>query len=215
MNLLGLLWCGVIALAIGCGSMASLRADEEHPAAGGDSATSHEVAKEAIDPLVVDPDLAIWTLVVFVVLLIVLGKFAWGPIIASLEKREHGIAEHIAQAERNHAEAKKVLADYEQKLAGAAGEIRELMEAARRDAEHNRQSILAEAKAAADAERNRALRDIEAAADSAMESLAERSAQLAVDLAGKILQTKLSKDDHAKLISEALAKFPAGASSSN
>jgi F-type H+-transporting ATPase subunit b len=214
MNLSRLLWCGVIALSLAGWSAHVSFAEEAHAPAAEHGATESPAA-EAIDPLVVDPDLALWTFGIFVLLLIVLGKFAWGPIIASLEKREHGIADHIAQAERNHAEAKKVLADYEQKLAGAAAEVRELMEAARRDAEHNRQSILAEAKTAADAERNRALRDIDAAADAAMESLAERSAQLAVDLAGKILQSKLSKDDHAKLIQDALAKFPTGSASNN
>jgi F-type H+-transporting ATPase subunit b len=162
--------------------------------------------------LVIDPDLAIFTFLVFVFLLVVLKKFAWGPIIQSLEAREHNIAEHIAQAERNHQEAKKVLAQYEQRLAAAALEVRELLEEARRDAEKTKQSILAEAKSSAEAERARALRDIEAAADQAMESLARHSAQLAVDLAGRILQTKLSKDDHARLIQEAMAKFPANAS---
>jgi F-type H+-transporting ATPase subunit b len=160
------------------------------------------------DPLSVDPDLALWTLIIFLILLAVLGKFAWGPIIQSLEAREHGIAEHIAQAQRNHEEARRVLAEYEQKLAAAAAEVRALMEEARRDAEQAKQGILADAKTGADAERVRALRDIESAADQAMESLAKRSADLAVDLAGKILQTKLSKDEHARLIQEAMSKFP-------
>jgi F-type H+-transporting ATPase subunit b len=172
-------------------------------------------ASTATDPLSVDPDLAIWTLIVFVVLLVVLKKFAWGPILAGLESRESGIANHIAQAERNHEEAKKLLAQYEQKLASAANDVRDLMEEARRDADHTRQSILAEAKAGAEAERDRALRDIETATDQAMESLAERSAQLAVDLAGKILQSKLSAADHTKLIQEAVAKFPASSASTN
>jgi F-type H+-transporting ATPase subunit b len=172
-------------------------------------------ASTATDPLSVDPDLAIWTLVVFVVLLVVLKKFAWGPILAGLESRESNIANHIAQAERNHEEAKKLLVQYEQKLASAANDVREMMEEARRDADHARQTILAEAKAGAEAERDRALRDIETAADQAMESLAERSAQLAVDLAGKILQSKLSAADHTKLIQEAVAKFPASSASTN
>ena len=90
-----------------------------------------------------------------------------------------------------------------------------MMEEARRDAEHTRQTILAEAKSGADAERARSLRDIESATDAALETLAERSAQLAVELAGKILKFKLSSDDHARLIQEALAKFPAAASSAN
>ncbi|MBI3836307.1 MAG: F0F1 ATP synthase subunit B [Planctomycetia bacterium] len=161
------------------------------------------------DPLSIDPDLAIWTAVVFVVLLVVLKKFAWGPIIQSLETREQTIANHIAEAQRNHEEAKRLLAQYERKLAQAANEVRELMEEARRDAEHAKQAILAEGKAGAEAERARALHDIEAAADQAMESLAERSAQLAIDLAGKILQARLSKEDHTRLIQEAMAKFPA------
>jgi F-type H+-transporting ATPase subunit b len=166
----------------------------------------------APDPLSVDPDLAIWTLVVFVILLVVLKKFAWGPILEALERREQSVADHITQAERTHEQAKELLADYERKLAGAANQVRELLEEARRDAEHTKQEILVEAKAGAEAERARALRDIEAAADAAMESLARRSSDLAIELAGKILAAQLSKADHARLIQEAMAKFPATAS---
>ena len=154
-------------------------------------------------------DLAFFTFVVFLVLLAILWKFAWGPIIEALERREKLVADHIAQAELNHAEAKRLLAEYERKLDAAAGEVRELMEEARRDAEKTKQSILAEAKAGAEAERVRALRDIDSATDAALESLSKRSADLAVDLAGKILQAQLSPADHARLISEAMAKFPA------
>jgi F-type H+-transporting ATPase subunit b len=161
------------------------------------------------DPLSVDPDLAIWTLVVFVVLLAVLRKFAWGPILHALEGRESSIAEHIAQAERNHEQAKLLLSQYEQKLAVAANEVREMLDEARRDAEKAKAAILAEAKSGADAERLRALRDIETASDAALESLAKRSAELAVDLAGKILQSKLTPAEHGRLVEEAMSKFPA------
>jgi len=107
------------------------------------------------------------------------------------------------------------LADYEKKLAGAANEVRELLEEARRDAEHTKQEILAEARAGAEAEKARAVRDIDTAADAAMESLAQRSAELAIDLAGKIVHAQLSKDDHARLIQEAMARFPAATASNN
>jgi F-type H+-transporting ATPase subunit b len=160
------------------------------------------------DPMSIDPDLALFTLLVFVILLIVLGKFAWKPIIEALEHREQGIANHIAEAERNHNEAKALLAQYEQKLALAANEVRELLDEARRDAEHTRQSILAEAKAGAEAERARALHEIESATDAALKTLAERSADLAIDLAGKVLQTKLTPADHQRLIQDAMGKFP-------
>ncbi len=169
----------------------------------------------ATDPLSFDPDLAIFTFIVFLLLLAVLRKFAWGPIMQALERREHNIAEHISQAERNHEQARLLLAEYEERLAGAAHEVRELLEEARRDAEHTKQSILAEARQGAEAEKARALREIEAAGDAAMESLAKRSAELAVELAGRIVQAQLSQQDHARLIEEAMAKFPATAASNN
>jgi F-type H+-transporting ATPase subunit b len=167
------------------------------------------------DPLEVAPDLAIFTFVVFVILLVVLRKFAWGPIMEALERREHNVAEHIAQAERNHEQARALLAEYEQKLSGAANEVRELLEEARRDAEGTKQTILAEARQGAEAEKARALRDIESATDAALETIAKRSTDLAVDLAGKIVGAKLTKDGHARLIQEAVAKFPASSASSN
>ncbi len=193
------------------GALAADEAKGAH-AAGGDHAHAHighaDAGPGMEKPEEIKSDLAFFTFVVFLLLLAILWKFAWGPIIAALEKREQTIADHIAQTERNHEEARQLLARYEQKLADAANEVRQLMEEARRDAEHAKQSILAEAKTAAEAERARALHDIEAATDQALESLAERSAQLAVDLAGKILQSKLSAGDHARLIKDAVAKFP-------
>jgi F-type H+-transporting ATPase subunit b len=187
-----------------------------HAAEGEHAHIGHADAGDSIEkPSEIKSDLAFFTFVVFLLLLAILGKFAWGPIVASLEKREEAIAKHIADAERMNQEAKALLAQYEEKLAAAASQVREMMEDARRDAEHTRQTILAEAKSGADAERARSLREIESATDAALETLAERSAQLAVELAGKILKFKLSSDDHARLIQEALAKFPAAASSAN
>jgi F-type H+-transporting ATPase subunit b len=157
----------------------------------------------------------VWTLIVFVILLAVLWKFAWGPIAAGLDKREHGIADNIASAARLQEEAKSLLAQYEAKLDSAADEVRKVLDEGRRDAEHVKQSILAEAKAAADAERTRSLREIETATDAALQSLAERSAKLAVNLAGKIVRTNLSPGDHERLIQEAVEKFPSSSPSNN
>jgi len=160
------------------------------------------------DPLSVDPDLAIWTFGVFLVLLAVLWKFAWGPISKSLDEREQAVARFIAEAKHSHDEAKRLLGEHERILAGAADEVRALLEEARRDAEATKLDILAEAKAGAEAERLRALREIEGATDGALKQLAERSADLAVELAGKIVSVKLSSADHAQLIQEAVARFP-------
>lgn len=160
-------------------------------------------------------DLAFWTFIVFVLLLAVLWKFAWAPIAAALDKREQTIHDQLAAAERSHDEAKAMLAEYERKLASAAEEVKAMLEEARRDAEYTKQQILAEAKAGSDAERARSLREVEAATDAALKQIAEQGANLAVDLAGRIVGAKLTPAEHSKLISDAMVKFRTGSPSQN
>lgn len=196
----------LVLLAIGFSSVAMAEHEKhgEHGEEIGMAGASATLTK----PEEFRSDLAIVSFIIFLLLLAILTKFAWGPIVQGLEKREQTIAEHIAAAERSHEQAKALLAEHERKLAGAADEVRALLDEGRRDADRVKQEILAEAKAGADNERVRALRDIESATDQALKSLAERSASLAVELAGKIVQAKLSPADHNRLIQEAVAKFP-------
>jgi len=169
-------------------------------AAGGDDT--------ATNPLTVNPDLAVVTAIVFVVLLLVLWKFAWGPIMEGLKTREESIAEEIASAERENAKAEQRRAKYEEMLSKAEDTVRSLIERGRRDAESQKQQILAEAQQAAQAERDRAIRDINVAKNEAMEVLAQQSVDAAVDLAGRIVGRQLTTADHSRLIEEALDKFP-------
>jgi F-type H+-transporting ATPase subunit b len=189
----------------------------KHQAAGQGESGGHggADAHAAPNPLGFDPDLAIATAIIFLVLLGFLWFFAWAPISEALERREHTIAENIASAERVAADAKVMLADYDRKLAGAADEVRGMLEEARRDAEATKQEIVAEARVAAKAEQDRAMREIGVAKDAALKELAERSADLAVELAGKLIRTKLTKDDHAGLVNDALGKFVGTAASRN
>lgn len=152
-------------------------------------------------------DLALWTAVVFLCLLVILGKFAWKPLMAGLDKRERGIADQIAQAEEANRQAKQLLADYEGRLVSAKDEVRGLLDQGRRDAEKLGHELIEKAKDEARAEGKRAAEQIEAAADAAVRDLADRGAALAVELAGKIVRAKLNPADHAKLIEEAVGGF--------
>jgi F-type H+-transporting ATPase subunit b len=163
----------------------------------------------------VKTDLAIWTFVVFLVLLAILGKFAWGPIVAGLEKREQRIADNIAAAERANEQAKLVLADYEKKLAAGTDQVRAMMEDARKEAEQVKLGIVAEAKEAAKAEVDRGKRELQRATDVAVKELSEKATNLAVDLAGKIVKVQLSHADHARLVQEAMSEFAASGPSVN
>ena len=101
------------------------------------------------------------------------------------------------------------------KLSGAADEVRAMLEEARRDAEGTKQQIVAEAKSAAHAEHERAMREIRTATDAAVEELSQRSADLAVALAGKIVSAKLTGEERSRLVRESLSRFAAAAPSRN
>jgi F-type H+-transporting ATPase subunit b len=183
----------------------------------GEAAEAAHEGEEGGDPnpLAVDPDLAIWTGLVFLLLFGILSIFAWPQIAAAVDERERRIADNIKAAMDKHEEAKRLFAQHEAKLAAAAGEVRELLEEARRDAEHTKVSIVAEARKAAEDERARALRDIERAKEGAIHELAVTSANVAIDLARKVVREQLTPDQQNKLVREALGKLTSTAASNN
>lgn len=183
-----------------------------HAAVHDDHGHSHGLGhgEPNTDPSEVKGDLAIFSAVIFLLLVVILRKFAWGPIASGLEAREHHIAEHIAGAERANHEAKAMLAEYQKKLEAAQLEVRGILDEARRDAEHTKQEIVASARAEAAAEMERGKREVQTAMDQALKYLAETSAEQAVYLAGKVLQQQLKPADHVRLIDEAMAKLPRG-----
>lgn len=154
-------------------------------------------------------DLAVWTLAVFVLLMVILSKFAWTPVMDGLEKRERGIAETLAATQRANEEAKGMLASYERRLAEAADEVRGMLEEARRDAEATKQAIVTEARKAADDEQVRAKREIGLATDEALSRIAERAGELAVNVAGKFLRQKLSDADQQQLVRDSVTSIRA------
>ena len=184
-------------------------AEHEHDHAHDDHGHAHlGHADASTDPGEIKKDLAIFSAIVFLLLVVILRKFAWGPIAAGLEKREGHIAGEIDAAERANLEAKRLLAEYQKKLEAAQVEVRALLDEARRDAEHTKQEIVAQARAEASLEADRAKREIDTAKDQAMRELAEVAVTQALSLAGKLLQDTLKPTDHARLIDESLAKFP-------
>lgn len=152
-------------------------------------------------------DLALYTFVVFLLLVAILSAGAWPKISKALVEREKRIEADLAAAEAKHEEAKRLLAAHEAKLASAAAEVKAILDEARRDAEHTRDHIVEEARDAAAKERERAVRDIGFAADHAMKNLAETSANLAVELAGKVIRESINPAKQQELVRTALAKL--------
>ncbi len=198
----------VVALfGVTCPSTSVAAEADDHPV--------HAESEGVKSPLTTDPDLAIWTAVVFLVLLAVLYAFAWGPITEALEAREKTITDAIKDAAAMRDEAKEILAQHEAKLAMAKDEVREMLDEARRDAEVTKGTIVAEASAAAAEHHARAVRDIRQARDAAVRQMAEQSANLAVDLAGKVVATAMTAERQSELVSDAMNRLASSSPSSN
>ncbi len=152
-------------------------------------------------------DLAIWTAVVFIGLVLVLGKFAFRPIATALDQREQSLADRVASAEKANADARQLLDQYQQRLAGSEQEVEQMLKNAKEDAEKSADTIIQKAKQAAENEHKRALNEIEAATDLALQELASKSADLATNLAGKILKQEIDSKRHSELINGAMRQF--------
>ncbi|MDA7950845.1 MAG: F0F1 ATP synthase subunit B [Pirellulaceae bacterium] len=160
------------------------------------------------DPSEWRSDMAIFNFIVFMCLIAVLGKFAWGPIMEGLKTREQTIADFHANAENDAAEAAKQLAEYKAQLAKAAEESRAIIEEARVNAQAEAQKILDDTDEKAKQKLDRALAEIDAAKNDALLEVAEKSADIAVSLAGRIVKREVNSQDHGQLISDALKQFP-------
>ena len=209
-GLAGVGWCALAATPVAAAGHAEASPPAralEHPAPAGPAHGGSGQAEVDINPIDFKSDLAIWTAAVFLVLLVILWLIAWRPIVDGLHRREQRIADEIASAERSNKEARELLDEYHQKLAASGEEVQKMLEAARHDAEQVGQQIVEKAQADAQAEHQRALDQIEQAAGIALRELAEQSATLAVELAGKLVQAKLDPKAHAQLIEQAVADF--------
>ncbi len=153
-------------------------------------------------------DTALYTAIVFLIVLAVLGKFAWRPIMDGLERRERAIAHTIQEADRKLAQASEHLKEYEAKLAAAAAEAKEIVERAHQSAEATAERIRSEAEEAARRQRERAVAEIGLAKEQALQELAEKVSEAVFGVAGKVLEREVKPQDHSRLVQEALAKLP-------
>lgn len=187
--------------------------DEEHGDAGhgggehGDAGHGDAGHGKAGPPLNFTADLALWSLIVFVMLLFVLKKVAWGPIIDGLDKRESGIRAAIAEAQENQRKSEALMAEYEAKLRDAEQTVAEMVAEAKRDAERTAQDIVSKAQADVDSMRERATEEIGRAKDTALAEVFD-SVNSRIALATEhVLGRAISGEDQERLVEEALAEI--------
>jgi F-type H+-transporting ATPase subunit b len=154
-----------------------------------------------------DAGQSIAAIVVFLLLLVVLGKWAWKPIVKQLQLREDSIANQIQEAQRRQKEAQELLEQYKAQLAAAQKEVEELLSRGRREAAQAREQIVAAARDEGQKAIDHAGEDIEQAKRTALRELYETTAMLAVDVAGKIIKKTLQPQDHRDLVEQSLQEI--------
>ncbi len=152
-------------------------------------------------------DLGIWTVVVFLVLVFVLGKFAWKPMLEGLDKRERDIALAVEEAKKAKDEATELRRQIESQRQKAADEIRTMMEEARKNAEQLAEERRAREMAEIAAERERLRREIGVARDQALKEISTYAVNLATIISTMAVRRQLSEEDHRRLVDEALAEM--------
>jgi F-type H+-transporting ATPase subunit b len=149
--------------------------------------------------------LIFWEIISFAILLFILAKYAFPPILHTLDERERKIRESIESAERRSAEAERRMAEYEAKMKASQKEAEEMIAQAKARAQQMKEDN--ERQLSADAERIKATaaREIEQERRKALDDVRRYVGELALQVAGKVLERSLTDADHKRLADESLA----------
>jgi F-type H+-transporting ATPase subunit b len=151
-----------------------------------------------------DPGLYIWTILTFLVLLTLLAKFAWGPLLKALESRQETIRKSLDDAQKAKTELERIQQESAQIVRQARVEADAILTQSRSDGAALREEIRAKAREDADGIIKNAERQIQLETARAIQQIRHEAIDLSVEIASKIIQRNLTKEDNEKLIEEAL-----------
>lgn len=146
------------------------------------------------------------TVIIFGVLLLLLKKFAWGPLMGIMQQREELVASEIDAAEKARKETHALLEEQKALLKEARTEAQTIVEGAKKQADATREEIVSAARNEAARLKESAVRDIEAEREKAIAAVREEVVSLSVLAASKVLGKEISEADNSALIKETIAK---------
>ncbi len=154
-----------------------------------------------------DPGLFIWTIVTFLVLLALLAKFAWRPLLEALENRQDRIRKSLEDAERARQELERLQQESAKIMQQARIEAESIVTQTRTDAARLREELKQKAKEEADNILRNAQQQIQLQTRQAIQQIRHEVADIAVMLASKLLERNLAKEDNARLIDDTLKQI--------
>ncbi|MFC1527615.1 F0F1 ATP synthase subunit B [Candidatus Neomarinimicrobiota bacterium] len=154
-----------------------------------------------------DPGLYVWTIVIFLVLLFLLMKFAWKPLLVMLEKRENNIRHALLDAEKARDELANVKEDTEKLLSEARNESQAIVAAGKKNAERMKDEIIDKAQSKSDALLVDVKKQIEIEKDRAIIEVKAEVINLSMEVAKKLIKKNLSAEDNLKLINDSISSI--------
>ncbi len=151
----------------------------------------------------------IWTVITFVILAALLGRFAWKPMLQMLEQRETSIKDALDQSQRARAESEETLRKNQEILASARRETATIFEQGRRESEEMRAELLAKARKEAQDLLEQGKRQIQHEQKQAIAQLRGQVAELAIRGAEHLISRSLDDDKHRELVTEYVQSLPA------
>ena len=149
----------------------------------------------------------IWALIWFAVLLVVLWKFAWKPLLAGLTNRQEHIEKQITDAEKSKTEAKKVLEEYNAKLADAERQGRDIITVRTKEAEKQAKDVVRQNQKDIDQMKVRAEAELDRERIEAEDDLWNQAGDIVCRLGEEVFGKTLDDADNQKLIDEAIARL--------
>ena len=169
--------------------------------AGFPSALWAQGGSEGTTPLfTVNLGTTVWTMGVFVLLLVILWRFAWGPILKAVEAREKGIQDSLDEAARRNQEASELLDEHKRQLADARRQANDLLQEGKAAGDSLRREIEEKARSEAQAMVERARVDIARERDAALDTLRRESVELALAAASRLIRENLNQEKDRRLV---------------
>jgi F-type H+-transporting ATPase subunit b len=156
-----------------------------------------------------DPGLFIWTIITFLVLLLLLAKFAWKPLLAALEARRETIRKSLDDAQQAKLELERLHQESAQILKQARMDAAEIVSQSRTDAQNLREELNKKAQTEAEGIVKSAQKTIQIETQKALAQIRGEVVDLSVSIASRLLERNVSKEDNIRLIDETLKQIEA------
>ena len=157
--------------------------------------------------LKVDPGLLLWTIITFLVLLLILWKTAWKPIVEALDSRAEGVSDDVEKARQARLESEEMLAQHKEMIDNARAEARAVIDDSKAQAEKVKSEIIEKANQQAGVLLAKAKQEIDLAKEKVISEIHAEVVNLSTEIASKIISRNLNPGDQSSIVKEALSNL--------